>query len=213
MLLACQAAGPAGATTISVDVSDDGSSSTSPTTETSTDANSSMTSGDSQPRASSTAPSADGAELTGQFIPAGTNKYMLLCVNSGTRLIKLANVDVTDVADAVEMFRRLRVAYFRLRGRRGRNPFVSPKTMHYVKASARWLVTVLSFGRSLIRRSRFQFQLLYLQKSKECVGNYQINSIPSCKEILRREYEFRPCPPLLGTLPMPSALFVHSLLS
>lgn len=59
---------------------------------------------------------------------------MLLCVNSGVRLIKLANVDVTDVADAEEMFRRLRVAYFQLRGRLGRNPLVKPQAMHYVKA-------------------------------------------------------------------------------
>lgn len=31
------------------------------------------------------------------LIPTGTKKYMLLCVNSGLRLVKLANVDITDV--------------------------------------------------------------------------------------------------------------------
>ncbi|KAJ4179460.1 hypothetical protein NW767_014613 [Fusarium falciforme] len=186
---ACQAAGPSGASSVSVEISDDASSSTSSTTQASTGASSSLSS-NGPPPSSPSAPSTDSNELPDPFIPAGTKKYMLLCVNTGMRLIKLANVDVTDVADAEEMFRRLRMAYYQLRGPRRRNPLVKPKSMHYVK-----------------------FQLLSLLKSKECIGNYQINSIPSRKEIFRQEYAFRPCPPLLGDLPMPPAIFMHSFLN
>ncbi len=121
---------------------------------------------------------------------------MLLCVNTtsprGTPQRKLANVDVTDVDCGAEMFQRLRSAYYALR-RSGRitNPFLIPKTMHYVK-----------------------FQLLFLRKSGECVGSYQVNSIPSPKEIRKQEYEFSPCPPTLGTpaLPMPPDIFMHAFL-
>lgn len=68
------------------------------------------------------------------FIPAGTKKYMLLLVNTG-RLIKVANVDVTDLTRDEEVFERLRNRYRQVRGRRAHNPFIKPKKMHYIKVS------------------------------------------------------------------------------
>ncbi|KAJ3547363.1 hypothetical protein NM208_g1550 [Fusarium decemcellulare] len=132
---AYQAAGSSGASSVFVEISDDDSSSTSSTTHVSTGVGSSLSSNGPPPGLPSIGPSADSSELPEPFIPAGTKKYMLLCVNTDMRLMKLANVDVTDVTDAEEMFKRLRVAYYQLRGPRGRNPLVKPKTMHYVKAN------------------------------------------------------------------------------
>lgn len=42
-----------------------------------------------------------------RFFPLGTKMYMLLCVNTGNRLIKLANVDVTDMDDDEKVFNKL----------------------------------------------------------------------------------------------------------
>ena len=58
---------------------------------------------------------------------------MLLCVNTEIRRISLANVDVTNVTNDEEMFKKLQTEYRILRSRRGRNPFIKPKTMYYIK--------------------------------------------------------------------------------
>ncbi|KAI0549590.1 hypothetical protein F4679DRAFT_584307 [Xylaria curta] len=183
-----QASGSSNVDSVSYRSSDaDDSSSTSSSTQNSEKGNLSQ-SGDLSLDSPSTAPSLSSDAAPDPFIPAGTSKYLLLCVNSGRR-IGLANVDVTDVVDDEEVFKKLQAEYRNLRGRRGRNPLIKPKTMHYIK-----------------------FQLLYLRKSKECVGNYEVNSIPSRTEIYRQEYAFSPCPPILGDLPIPPALFMHAFL-
>lgn len=41
------------------------------------------------------------------YFPRGTKMYMLLCVHTGIRLKKLANVDVTDMDDDKEVFDKL----------------------------------------------------------------------------------------------------------
>ncbi|KAJ9155462.1 hypothetical protein NKR23_g2030 [Pleurostoma richardsiae] len=192
---AYQAAGRANTHTVSIQSSDDASSSTSASTNTSVavDSSTSNHSQASSPPSSPPSTTSSSRGSNGQvdlFIPAGTKKFMLLCVNTGVGLIKLANVDVTDLTDAEEMFARMRRAYYEIRGARARNPLVKPMTMQYIK-----------------------FQLLRLVKSKECIGNYQKDSIPSTKEVLREEYAFRPCPPKLGDLPMPPAIFMHCFLN
>lgn len=58
---------------------------------------------------------------------------MLLCVNTRIRLIGLANVDVTDVSDEEEIFKRLQMVYQELRGKRRCSPLIKPKTMQYIK--------------------------------------------------------------------------------
>jgi hypothetical protein len=57
-----------------------------------------------------------------------------------------------------------------------------------------------------------KFQLLFLQKSGECVGSYEVDSIPSIKEVLNQEYAFSPCPPRIGKLPLPPDIFMHAFL-
>ncbi|KAK3375548.1 hypothetical protein B0T24DRAFT_202892 [Lasiosphaeria ovina] len=144
----------------------------------------------SPPQSPNTASSDNEAIQPEPFIPAGTEKYMLLCVNTltnGRPHIRLAKVEVTDVECAEEMFSRLQKAYRDLRG--SWNPLLVPKTMHYVK-----------------------FQLLHLKKTSECVANYQVNTIPLRKEVLSQEYAFSPCPPQVGQLPMPPHLFMHGFL-
>ncbi|KAK0750882.1 hypothetical protein B0T18DRAFT_485608 [Schizothecium vesticola] len=145
----------------------------------------------SRPESPNTIPSDEELSQPEPFLPAGTKKYMLLCVKtSGPRGIpqrKLANVDVTDIECGAEMFQRLRNAYYVLRPRR--NPFFVPKTMHYVK-----------------------FQLLFLQKSGECIGAYEVDSIPSRNEVIKQEYAFSPCPPRIGKLPLPPDIFMHGFL-
>jgi hypothetical protein len=75
-----------------------------------------------------------GNEQIDIFIPAGIKKFILLCVNTGN-LIKLANVDVTDLTDSKEMFVRMRRAYYEIRGARARNPLFQPMTMQYIKVN------------------------------------------------------------------------------
>ncbi|KAK3989489.1 hypothetical protein QBC44DRAFT_84051 [Cladorrhinum sp. PSN332] len=140
------------------------------------------------------------AETSGQppdpFIPAGTKQFMLLVVNTRTpnglrHIRKLKNVEVTDVTCSEELFLRLQTAYHDLRNSSpmSKNPFTVPKTMHYVK-----------------------LQLLPFTKSGAVVGPYEVNSIPSRKEVQERRYAFSPCPPLIGSLPMPPDIFMHSFL-
>ena len=87
------------------------------------------------------------------------------------------------------MFHALRTSYSAIRRNKNWNPFLTPKTMHYIN-----------------------FQLLFLQKSGECVGAYEVNSIPSRKEVLNQEYAFSPCPPQIGKLPLPPDIFMHGFL-
>ncbi|KAI1735820.1 hypothetical protein F4680DRAFT_433980 [Xylaria scruposa] len=184
-----QASGSSNIDSVSYRSSDvDDSSSTSSSTQTFARRNLSQSS-DPSLNSPSTAPSTNSDATPDPFIPAGTRKYLLLCVNTRIRRISLANVDVTDVVNDEEVFKKMQAEYCNLRGRRRRNPFIKPKMMHYIK-----------------------FQLLHLQKSKECVGNYEVNSIPSRTEIYREEYAFNPCPPMLGDLPIPPALFMHAFL-
>ncbi|KAH8729895.1 hypothetical protein BGZ61DRAFT_188254 [Ilyonectria robusta] len=70
-----------------------------------------------------------------RFFPRGTKMYMLLCVNTSRRLIKLANVDVTDMDDDEKVFNKLREAYGDLRKKKWYSRLVKPKTMHYIKVS------------------------------------------------------------------------------
>lgn len=127
------------------------------------------------------------------FIPTGTKRFLLLCVNTGSlggvRHRRLANVEVTNTECGGELFQSLRNAYYSLR-KSTWNPFLIPKTMHYVK-----------------------FQLLFLQRSGEVVGTYEVNSIPPAKEVLTQAYDFRPCPPRVGGLPIPRDIFMHSFLN
>ncbi|KAK0648564.1 hypothetical protein B0T16DRAFT_388763 [Cercophora newfieldiana] len=104
-------------------------------------------------------------------------------------LLCLANVDVTDIECGAEMFQRLRNAYHTVPGGRRQNPFFVPKTMQYVK-----------------------FQLLFLQKSDEYIGAYELGSIPSRNEVIKQEYAFSPCPPRIGRLPLPPDIFMHGFL-
>ncbi|KAI0860178.1 hypothetical protein F4860DRAFT_480382 [Xylaria cubensis] len=184
-----QACGSSNVDSVSYRSSDvDDSSSTSSSTKTFERGNLSQSSAPSLD-SPLTAPSISSDTTPDPFIPAGTRKYLLLCVNTGIRQIKLANVDVTDVVNDEEVFKKMQAEYRNLRGRRRSNPLIKPKMMHYIK-----------------------FQLLYLQKSKECIGNYEVNSIPSRTEIYRQEYAFSPCPPMLGDLPIPPSLFMHAFL-
>jgi hypothetical protein len=57
---------------------------------------------------------------------------------------------------------------------------------------------------------QLQFELIRRHKSGECVGNFEKDSIPSKKEVLKAEYSFKPCPPTIGKLPMPPHIFMHS---
>lgn len=70
-----------------------------------------------------------------RFFPRGTKMYMLLCVNTGRRLIKVANVDVTDMDDDEKLFNKLRGAYGDLCKKKWYSRLVKPKTMHYIKVS------------------------------------------------------------------------------
>ncbi|KAK1750411.1 hypothetical protein QBC47DRAFT_418170 [Echria macrotheca] len=170
------------------------SSDVSTEADTTTSASTSSTTSSSRPDSPNTIPSDSETHQPEPFIPAGTKKFMLLCVNTtsarGTPQKRLANVDVTDINCGEQMFQRLQSAYHDLRKTSGiKNPFLVPKNMQYIK-----------------------FQLLFLQKSGECIANYEPDSIPSLKEVLRQEYAFSPCPPQIGSLPLPPDLFMHGFL-
>ncbi|KAK8013296.1 hypothetical protein PG991_009567 [Apiospora marii] len=57
------------------------------------------------------------------------------------------------------------------------------------------------------------FELMQRRQTGECVGNFQINSVPSIKEVLSRQYTFWPCPPVIGGIPIQSHIFMHSFLT
>ncbi|KAK8859797.1 HET-like protein [Apiospora arundinis] len=110
--------------------------------------------------------------------------------SSSCKGIKLAHVEFTTVGNDETLFYQIRAAYRKKRGPRTKNPFLVPKAVEYVK-----------------------FNLVRLNKSGECVGNYKTNSIPSFKEVEKREYAYSPCSPLIGPMPIQSHLFMHSFLN
>lgn len=69
------------------------------------------------------------------FISKETKRFMLLCAKRGPRLIKMANVDVTNVSSDDEIFSKLRMAYGNLRGLSMLNRLIKPRKMHYIKVS------------------------------------------------------------------------------
>lgn len=58
---------------------------------------------------------------------------MLLCAKSGIHRISLAHIDLTNMNHDEVLFQHIRTEYARLRGRAARNPFLVPRTMHYIK--------------------------------------------------------------------------------
>ncbi|TRX94215.1 hypothetical protein FHL15_004983 [Xylaria flabelliformis] len=122
--------------------------------------------------------------------PQGTNRYLLLCVTTGLHQIKLAQIDVTNIAYDATLYSKIKEAYSEMRGSLSKNILVVPKTVEYVK-----------------------FELVRFKKSGACVGNYETNSIPSIKEVIRQEYTFNPCPPRIGRLPIQPHIFMHSFLN
>ncbi|TPX15426.1 uncharacterized protein E0L32_004406 [Thyridium curvatum] len=135
MAFAAAAAGPGNEATVSCNSEPAGTiSSISSQSHDASGAEQSTSEEQNSPSPVSTAPSIDDINSSlDPFIPAGTKKYMLLCVNTGLRQIKLANVDVTDADDGLEIFQRLRKAYVELRGNKAMNRLMKPTTMHYVK--------------------------------------------------------------------------------
>ncbi|KAK1765189.1 hypothetical protein QBC33DRAFT_593195 [Phialemonium atrogriseum] len=99
----------------------------------------------------------------------------------------MRNVDLTNVGHDEVLFQRVRTAYDEMRGTRNRKPFTVPKTIQYVK-----------------------FELMFRHKSRECVGNIEVDSIPSIKEVYNGEYAYRPCPPDIGKYPVHPQVFMHS---
>ena len=126
------ASGSSGSDSISIQTSDTDEASSSSTTGTFGSWNSSRNSHQSSAFPSTT-PSVGSDNGMNHYIPTGTKKFLLLCVNTRIGLIKLGNVDVINVSDDEEMFNRLRNAYEERRGTRGLNPLIKPKTMHYVE--------------------------------------------------------------------------------
>jgi hypothetical protein len=51
--------------------------------------------------------------------------------------------------------------------------------------------------------------LILLQKSGECVANFETDSIPSEEQVFKGDYTFTPCPPQVGRLPIKSELLLH----
>ncbi|KAI1263912.1 hypothetical protein F5Y18DRAFT_437130 [Xylariaceae sp. FL1019] len=128
-----------------------------------------------------------GSTFRAPDLAAGTKKYLLLCVNTATYQIQLAQIDVTDVLDDALLYSHIRRTYSDMRGSLRNNRLVSPKTIEYIK-----------------------FELVHRNRTGECVGNYQKDSIPGLDEVMRKEYTFRPCPPRIGALPIQPHLFMHS---
>ncbi|KAI0186129.1 hypothetical protein EV127DRAFT_187535 [Xylaria flabelliformis] len=130
------------------------------------------------------------AQQISPSLTQGTKRYLLLCVTTGLYQIKLAQIDVTNIAYDATLYSKIRETYSEMRGALSRNILVVPKTVEYVK-----------------------FELVRFQKSGACVGNYETNSIPSIKEVIQQEYAFNPCPPRIGRLPIQPHIFMHSFLN
>lgn len=119
-------------------------------------------------------------------ISADTPKYMLLCVNTGQKMVELANVNVGN-AETEEVFRRLRRRYDLLRDTQSRlrRWLWTPQEMDFVKFE---LFTILRLG--------------------ERVDNIQKNSVPSPEEAHENKYHLRPCSK--GRMPIPPNVFMHA---
>ncbi|KAK6840062.1 hypothetical protein PG987_005928 [Apiospora arundinis] len=120
----------------------------------------------------------------------GTKQYLLLCVKTSSNQIRLDQIDLTHVADNAVLYHLIRTAYNKLRHQMKRNIFLVPTRVEYVN-----------------------FELIQRRQTGECVGNYQIDSIPSIKEVMARQYTFWPCPPAIGSVPIQSHIFMHSFLT
>jgi len=103
-----------------------------------------------------TQPSTVGSEhgdLEYPYVPEGTRKYLLLCANSSVHRISLVHIDVTNMNHDEVLFRQIRNEYAKLRGLAARNPFLVPRTMHYIKVSrvtqplsCKYIVNPVSFA-------------------------------------------------------------------
>lgn len=51
--------------------------------------------------------------------------------------------------------------------------------------------------------------MILRHKTGECLGNFEVDSIPGLKELLDGQYAYRPCPPDIGKLPIHPHLFMH----
>ncbi|TPX17990.1 uncharacterized protein E0L32_011937 [Thyridium curvatum] len=142
-----------------------------------------------------TDPSSVGSDEEGPQYPdaaPGTRKYLLLCAKSGVHRISLAHIDLTNMNHDEVLFQHIRTEYARLRGRAARNPFLVPRTMHYIK-----------------------LQLVFRHKSKECVGNFYLDtadSIPPPKHVREGLYTYKPCPVDMPPFPIHPHVFMHSFL-
>ncbi|KAI9752453.1 MAG: hypothetical protein M4579_005628 [Chaenotheca gracillima] len=183
-----EAAGPANEHTVSSRSSDDDSSITS-------------SSGSSLPQGL-TSPTPTGKGLSDETPPSSapsededvpypvttsrTKRFLLLCVNGPLDRISLGHVNLTNIVESDEvLFHQIKQTYGMLRGGLGKNPFLVVKTMQYLK-----------------------FQLVLRHKSKECVGSFEVDSIPSKAEMLKFQYDFEH--PRIGKLPIPPHIFMHS---
>lgn len=119
----------------------------------------------------------------------GTKRYLLLCVNSSPTRTTMRNINLTNVGHDEVLFHKIRRAYREMRGVYFRNPFIVPQTIQYVK-----------------------FELINRQRTGQCVGNFEPDSIPPVKELYNGRYAYIPCPPDIGKYPMHPHVFMHSLL-
>lgn len=88
--------------------------------------------------------SSDDETLHDAMIPPGTTLFFLLCVNSEVHRINLAQVDVTHVGHDEVLFRNIKAAYTKLRGKKAKNFFVIAKTMQYIEVLNFQFPTALS---------------------------------------------------------------------
>lgn len=54
-----------------------------------------------------------------------------------------------------------------------------------------------------------QFELLRRNKSGKCIGNFETDSIPSAEEARVYKYDYMPCRPIIGKLPIQPHIFMH----
>ncbi|KAI0506873.1 hypothetical protein F5B22DRAFT_622376 [Xylaria bambusicola] len=123
-------------------------------------------------------------------LPPGTKRFLLLCVNTGPYQIRLGHIDLTNVIWDVSLYCLIREMYQSMRGPLAKNMFIVPKSVEYVK-----------------------FELINRSKTGECIGNYEIDSIPGTEEIARKEYTLSPYPPPIGRVPIQPHVFMHSFLN
>jgi hypothetical protein len=148
--------------------------------------------------------SSDDDEPQHPIVPLGTKRYVLLCVNNGIHRINLAHVDVTHIGHDEVLFQQIKAAYAELRSNQARNILIVARTMQYIE------VLLILTGTLKYLTNKSQFELILRQKSGECIGNFEKDSIPPEKKVLEQEYAFKPCPLTIGKLPIPPHVFMHS---